>query len=49
MNARERLSRSFLVFIALAGSTGIILQLSVAVRAGLAAIAVPPGARCCSC
>ena len=48
MNARERLSRSFLVVIALAGSTGIILQLSVAVRAGLAN-AVPPGARCCSC
>jgi hypothetical protein len=36
MNARERLSRFFLVVIALAGWAGITLQLIVAVRAGAA-------------
>jgi hypothetical protein len=34
MNTRERLSRSFLVVIALAGWAGLVLQLIVSVRAG---------------
>ena len=36
MNTRERLSRSFLIVIALAGWTGLLLQLLVSVRKGLA-------------
>ncbi len=41
MTARERLSRAFLFVIAVAGCTGLVLQLTVSVRTGLGR-AVPP-------